>query len=128
VAARHRVLVETQVGGQAAAYVCDTAAQRDHERLAGTLDLDVATGLSGALVAGLTANALVETGDRVDPLGEPFDCCGTDGCLRGHMGSKPNATHALLKIGEENPKYGRLRPYCLAAPSFDVAVSSFPAL
>jgi hypothetical protein len=72
-AARDRVLVEVQVGGQAAPDMRHTAHERDQQGLLRALDLDVPAGLQRVRCAGTAADAVIEAGECINPLGGSFD-------------------------------------------------------
>lgn len=89
--ARDRILVEAQIGVQAATDVRHTVIEREQKGLpARSLDLDVAAALVRARGQRLMANTLVQARDRVDSLGGALAGCradrlleaGADGCLR----------------------------------------------
>jgi hypothetical protein len=81
VASGDGVLVQAQVGGEAAANMRHAASERYQQWLVGSLDFYVATGLGGSYRLRPAAYALVQTCNPVEELGLPFGAGGTSGCL-----------------------------------------------
>ncbi len=74
------------------------AGERDQQRALGTLYFDVTAwpcGLGRLDGQRPVADALVQAGRRIEPLGQAVGG-GADECLCGHTSSKPHATQANL--------------------------------